>query len=444
VRIATFVADATPPIGSPLGVGQVPPAVGVTDRLSCRGAVLLSGEAPVVVAALDWVGILGGGHRRWREALAEAAGTSPDRVAVHTLHQHDAPGFDPDAEVLMAARGHPGQGYHVRFAERAIADAQDAVRAAIPYGEDVTHVGAGAAPVHRVASNRRVLGPDGLVAHVRYSADRTPLGRTAPEGIIDPLARVVSFWNADRPVAVLSYYATHPQSHYRERLVTSDFVGLARDRVQLDVPAVWTHFCGAAGNITAGKHNDGSPGNRPVLTARLADGLAQAFAASAANRAPAGPLGWGAVQVGLPVADHLRHGRPQRAFGGDVNFDNASDAAFAARNGDTAEFDLGCLSIGDIRILHLPGELFVEYQLAAQRLRPDLFVAAAAYGDCGPWYIGTRLAYDQGGYETGRWSRVGAGAEDVLFPAIAELVGGSVDDAQSPSDITATAPRLPS
>ena len=48
----------------------------------------------------------------------------------------------------------------------------------------------------------------------------------------------------------------------------------------------------------------------------------------------------------------------------------------------------------------MPGELFVEYQLAAQKMRPDLFVTMAAYGDYGPGYIGTAIAYEQGGYET--------------------------------------------
>jgi hypothetical protein len=48
--------------------------------------------------------------------------------------------------------------------------------------------------------------------------------------------------------------------------------------------------------------------------------------------------------------------------------------------------------------LHLPGELFVEYQLAAKARRPDLFVALAAYGDFSPGYIGTAIAYEQGGY----------------------------------------------
>ena len=69
------------------------------------------------------------------------------------------------------------------------------------------------------------------------------------------------------------------------------------------------------------------------------------------------------------------------------------------RAGDT--IDVACLRLGKARVLHLPGELFVEYQLAAQKLRPDLFVAMAAYGDYAPGYIGTEVAYPQGGYETG-------------------------------------------
>jgi hypothetical protein len=74
-------------------------------------------------------------------------------------------------------------------------------------------------------------------------------------------------------------------------------------------------------------------------------------------------------------------------------------------------------------VLHLPGELFVEYQLAAQKLRPDLFVAMAAYGDYGPGYIGTEIAYSQGGYETEpRSSLVAPSVEGVLMDAIGRLL----------------------
>jgi len=71
----------------------------------------------------------------------------------------------------------------------------------------------------------------------------------------------------------------------------------------------------------------------------------------------------------------------------------------------------------------MPGELFVEYQLNAARLRPDLFVAMAAYGDYAAGYIGTEVAYAQGGYETGpRFSRVAPTVERVLMEAVAKLL----------------------
>ncbi len=70
----------------------------------------------------------------------------------------------------------------------------------------------------------------------------------------------------------------------------------------------------------------------------------------------------------------------------------------------------------------MPGELFVEYQLAAQGMRPDHPVCMAAYGDYGPGYIGTEIAYAQGGYETSPVARVGPDVEDVLMTALRELL----------------------
>jgi hypothetical protein len=60
---------------------------------------------------------------------------------------------------------------------------------------------------------------------------------------------------------------------------------------------------------------------------------------------------------------------------------------------------LGTLSLGSASILHLPAETFVEYQLAAQAFHPEKFLATAAYGDGGPWYIPLARSYLEGGYE---------------------------------------------
>ena len=63
----------------------------------------------------------------------------------------------------------------------------------------------------------------------------------------------------------------------------------------------------------------------------------------------------------------------------------------------------------------------MEYQLAAKSMRPGLFVAMAAYGDYGPFYIGTEEAYDEGGYEIVT-SPVTGGSEAVLMEGLKKLL----------------------
>ena len=76
----------------------------------------------------------------------------------------------------------------------------------------------------------------------------------------------------------------------------------------------------------------------------------------------------------------------------------------------------------EILIRRCPRSTHLKYQLAAQKMRPGDFVAMAAYGDYGPGYIGTEIAYGQGGYETGRVSRVAPKVESVLMNAMEQLL----------------------
>jgi len=69
----------------------------------------------------------------------------------------------------------------------------------------------------------------------------------------------------------------------------------------------------------------------------------------------------------------------------------------------------------------MPGELFVEYQLAAKKMLPDLFVAMAAYGEDGPSYICTAVSYKQGGYEP-TVSNVTPEAEKILTSVMRKLL----------------------
>ncbi|MFH5805394.1 hypothetical protein [Alienimonas sp. DA493] len=425
-RLATFDVDATPPVGAQMAYDPVRRVDELTLR--CRGVVLLGGDAPIVLCAVDWIGIANGAHDAFREQLAAAAGTTPDRVAVHALHQHDAPGADFTAERILADLGVTNyQRFDSRFPREVLRRAAAAVRDALPEARPVTAYGWGEAAVEKVASNRRILGPDGKVRAVRYTTTRDPELRALPEGVIDPDVSLLSFWDGEDPVAVLTYYACHPQSYYRTGVPSSDFPGIARFvRGQAVPAALHVHFNGAGGNVGAGKYNDGDKRNRMKLALRLADGMERAWESVEKVPLEAGDVGWRSVPVQLPPADHLNREdlieaiKTEPASG---YISKADQLAWLARAQSGQEIDVSCLSVGDVRVLHLPGELFVEYQLAAQALRSDLHVAMAAYGDYGPGYIGTAVAYDEGGYETSaRASNVAPGSERILMDAIAELL----------------------
>jgi transposase len=70
LRLATFSADVTPPLGHPLMGDGIAPASEIVDRLDARGFVLLGAGPPVVLAAIDWCEIRNDAFDRWRGALA--------------------------------------------------------------------------------------------------------------------------------------------------------------------------------------------------------------------------------------------------------------------------------------------------------------------------------------------------------------------------------------
>jgi hypothetical protein len=402
LHLATFRADVTPPIGHPLCGGWIKPAIAVDDPLDAVGLILLGMGRPIVLCAVDWCGLRNDANRLWREALAAAVQTVPECVTVHCVHPHNTPFADVEAEKLIAV-AHAPPSLDLTFFGGAVKICADAARASLGRTRRWTHAGFGQAKVEQVASNRRVLGPDGKVKYTRYSAAKDPRSRADPEGMIDPFLWTLSFWDGDRPLAALSYYATHPMSYYGDGRVSVDFCGLARrQRQDEDKDVFQIYFTGCAGNITAGKYNDGSPENRPVLRERVHAGMVGAWKAT--ERFAVDRFSWHIEPVQLPA-------RSEANFGVEASRQVLNDPkALAVRRNNAAfqlawlarkdrPIDLTCLDLGRARVLHLPGEPFVEYQLFARDQRPDLEVCVAAYGDGGPGYIPTARAFQQGGYE---------------------------------------------
>ena len=156
--------------------------------------------------------------------------------------------------------------------------------------------------------------------------------------------------------------------------------------------------------------------------------MANALAATVKTPITAADMAWESIPVALPSAKHFN----AAALESVVNDGSkpvrersvaATELVWLRRCLTGETIDVSCLHLGKARVLHMPGELFVEYQLAAQKLRPDLFVAMAAYGDYAPGYIGTQISYSQGGYETGpHASGVAPRVEGILMDVIKRLL----------------------
>lgn len=430
LHLATFECDVTPPDGHPLCGGWIMPVRGVDDPLKALGVVLLGGPKPVVLCAVDWTGLRNEAFRIWRAALAEAAHTTPDHVSVHCVHPHNAPFADVEAQKLIAEAKAPIS-LDLKYFDTCVKKTADALRASLIKAARFTHVGTGAAEVREVASNRRVLGDDGKVKFTRTSATKNKEARDAPEGLIDPKLRTLSFWDGDKALAELHFYACHPMSYYGDGRVSADFCGLARQKRHEETKAFQVYFNGCGGNVTAGKYNDGAKENRAVLRDRVHAGMVAA--AKDVKRIEAKEFAWRFEPVSLPPRKEASFGAEESAKAlADVKATDArrNNAAFQLswlKRKDTP-IEVSCLAFGEgVLNLFLPGEAFIEYQLAAQKLRADAVVNVAAYGDGGPGYIPTAKAYLEGGYEP-TVALAGPESEAILLAAIRKVLKAKGDN----------------
>jgi hypothetical protein len=426
LRVATFSCDVTPSLGQPM-IGGDPIHV-VDQPLLAKGIVLESGGKRFVLCALDWCLLYNSAHETMRERVAAAAGTEAARVAVQCLHQHNAPMVDTDAQKLLAKIG--AENLHISLKDWKDINERLAacVKQSLEHFQTVDRTGTGQAKVERVASSRRVPDATGHIT-ARMSLPKPRLAaklQALPEGLIDPDVKTITFAQGERPLVRLHFYATHPQVHYRDGRATSDFPGKARAALEQKEGVFQVYFTGCGGDITVGKYNDGSDDCRNGFAERLLAGMEAAVAAT--TFAPIGPAQWRTYPLrlvfrsdpGYTEADYRARMEDTQGDRAARTYDGSSCLASAQRSARAIE--LSSLQIGDVHILNLPGEPMVAFQLFAQQLAPEGFVAVAGYGDGAPGYLCTAAAFREGGYEPTD-SFVTPQSEEALKKAITLLLG---------------------
>lgn len=425
LKVAAFSCDVTPPLGHPLCGGWIKPLEAVEAPLLAKGIVLSEAKTRYVLCAVDWCLLQTEAYEAFRHKLAVAVGVPDSHVSVHTVHQHNAPLADARAEQILRGTAQPPPHLDLEVLEQVTDRLAAAAREACGRLRPFTQVGFGQAKVDRFASNRRVRLADGLL-HPRSSSSKDKVLRAAPEGLIDPWLKTICLYDGHRPLVRLHYFASHPMSYYGDGRATPDTVGLARERLEREEGIPQIYFTGCGGNVGAGKYNDGSPQARAELTERIYRAMQEAAAGT--NRAPVTRLDWRTTRVRFwPRREPVWSEATARQTVANTNatpvarIKAALNLAWWERLRKDPTVELSRLTLGPVTTLQLPAEAFVEYQLYAQALRPNEFLAVAADGESGPGYFCPDAALDAGGYEP-TLSRVGPPSEFELKSGIARLL----------------------
>ena len=438
-RVATFSCDVTPPRGQPLFNGD--PLETVAMPLLAKGVVIEAAGERSVICALDWCILSNGSHESMRKRIAAAVRSTPDRVALQTVHQHNAPVVDLDAQRLLAQQGdanaHLSPETVQAMEARLAATAAESLGRLVPFDR----VGTGQALVERVASNRRVRDGHGRIPG-RMSMSSAAL-RELPEGKIDPFVKTITLAAGEKPLVRMHFYACHPQVRYGNGIATSDFVGMARERQQEREGVFQIYFTGCGGDITVGKYNDGTDVSREGFAERLLSGMAKAINTTAFE--PANIVAWRSQPVVLPrrtdgdfttdaCVARMRDPKSPPA----IKLHGAAMRLASLRRADVPIIVSG-LTLGRAVIVSLPGEPLIDYQLHAQSLLPGGFVAGAGHGDGATGYICTAEEFEAGGYES-HFAICTPEVEPLLKQAIVAVVKPSPNSVEELPRIT---PREP-
>jgi len=421
LRVASFRCDVTPDIGEPLI--WVTPASKIEDPLWAKGIVLDAGTLRCVLCAVDWCGLGGATDLMFRRKMAAAAGTDVERIALQAVHQHTAPYVDGDGYELLLKLPSPPLMMSADFLARVSDRLAQSIGDAVSRLEEFDRVGIAEVLVERVASARRLFEDGRLVTRFSTGGSKPELA-ALPEGKVDPLLRTVTLARGERPLARLHYYATHPQTFCCDGRESGDFDGAARERFEAEEEVPQIYFTGCSGDVTVGKYNDASPAARESLAGRL--GAALRGSAASTRFESVRSLAWRHENLSLPPKPETTPpaSAPGSELTGQELYRTAITRAFARR---ARPLPASVLALGNVRLLHLPGEPMLAFQEHALKSAPSRFVAVAGYGDISPGYLCTDRAFEEGGYEPGA-SNAAAGTESRVRQLIERLLDAPQED----------------
>lgn len=412
--------DVTPQLGVRLGGYGVKerPAEEILDRLHATAMVLEQDGLMVAVINLDWICIEEDVVARIRRGIHQNTGIPERNVSVCVTHSHSVPN----------TLNFWGWGER----ENAYIDSvlPDVIRSVTLAKDNLREVEAGFAVTESLAGvNRRGITEDGAVS---FCAD--------PHGCFDPTLTVLHFRDGSGDVGIVVHYGAHGTAMGLNRLVSRDWCGVMKDRIESQFSAPVLFLNGAIGDVGPRTNQRVSGG----LSAGTGDGI-QAVrevgyrAATDAIRALLSIKEWRGDlelkvltdEIVLPYAPltplaEARRGLSQwesrkEEWGTPMCEYMHNRAVIEAHDQPLLKgrpFAQTVTCIGPLAIVPMPGEMFAGISLRIRQGSPFQYTLCCSVSNGSVSYLPTREARHRGGYEC--WVGKAGGAY---------LLADNIDDA---------------
>ena len=429
--------DISPPPGTHLagsGAGDHRPTRAVLDPLFAKAIVFETGGRRACLVILDLTIVTGEYTDRIRDVICEQTGIEQDAIMVQATQTHSAPSLgyfmlDPDFPLETTEKTEYLRGAERAYGERAAAAAVEAaVEAACRL--QPARIGLGRGVMGDLAFNRRGIRRDGTIVMPRpQGRDQQPFGISEVcylEGPMDPEVGVCCVQDLNgKPLAFLLHYTCHPVNAYGNEetflAASADWPGAWAGEMQevFGADAVPLVVNGCCGNINPWHPFDAefNPDHRRM--GRKLSGMSERIVRGMTFEGDFSEdvvLDTRIKKIDLPFREisdeRLRevdailtgHPQPPREANGQVDprwFRAASTRSveLCRQRDGTFSYEIQAFRIGDLCIAGLPGEPFVEGQLALKlnSAAPYLFPAHLTTHYVG--YLPTREAYSRGGHE---------------------------------------------
>jgi hypothetical protein len=436
MRAGFSTVSITPPAGLRMSGYRLraAPAAVAHDDLQARCALLDDGDSAFALISLDLIGLEYGHAAAIKAGIAERCSLQPEQVLLGCTHTHSG----PDTLHL-----HDSGGELERYCRDLYGRIADCAARAGDRLESIK-VSLAQCDVPGLAFNRRILLRDGSV---RLNLERIEEARIAQRGTVDPGASILLFTKDDSIAGAVANFTLHATVLNQDNLLfTRDWPGYLVDALEDALPGdpVVLFFNGAFGNINqiespgiwistfqeaerigsriAGKLIGAMESQTPLTGAALHSQHAWLTIPRRKGRSPE------EIEVEIEqVQERLaRSGVPEEAaeqsvFEKELIFLDEEKAL--SRGPGSERLEIQRVTLGEVEIIGLPGEIFVEYglQLKQTSSMRHCLVFGNANGSAG--YIPLPESFAGGAYETrlSRGSRLAPRAGPLILQAVEKM-----------------------